>query len=239
MKSLRLDSFDNEYFGIENQGNETRRSSTLDFMNRSGPFSGISAKILIPNIESPRARKVGKTDVDEEEFDGEEDDEERIMIKTRVVLVERFWFNVMTTSADEGQFLNLILKLINARNAIEIGVYTCYSLLSIALALHDDGKAGVAHKIHFRECHALPLLDQFIANVLHQLGHSSESRIGHHRVFVLLSRQQKLILLTLWTSFDEDERNTVESIIETDPMRLGVRCRKTKHKTEKAGKSYS
>nr|GEW25762.1 caffeoyl-CoA O-methyltransferase-like [Tanacetum cinerariifolium] len=80
-------------------------------------------------------------------------------------------WNLMTTSADEGQFLNLLLKLINAKNTMEIGVYTGYSLLSTALALPEDGKilaldinrenyeiglpiigkAGVAHKIDFRE----------------------------------------------------------------------------------------
>lgn len=39
----------------------------------------------------------------------------------------------MTTSADEGQFLNMLLKLINAKNTMEIGVYTGYSLLATAL----------------------------------------------------------------------------------------------------------
>ena len=48
--------------------------------------------------------------------------------------------NIMTTSADEGQFLNMILKLINAKNTMEIGVYTGYSLLATALALPEDGK---------------------------------------------------------------------------------------------------
>lgn len=46
----------------------------------------------------------------------------------------------MTTSADEGQFLTMLLKLINAKNTMEIGVYTGYSLLATALALPDDGK---------------------------------------------------------------------------------------------------
>lgn len=48
--------------------------------------------------------------------------------------------NLMTTSADEGQFLNMLLKLINAKNTMEIGVYTGYSLLATALALPEDGK---------------------------------------------------------------------------------------------------
>lgn len=46
----------------------------------------------------------------------------------------------MTTSADEGQFLSMLLKLINAKNTMEIGVYTGYSLLATALALPDDGQ---------------------------------------------------------------------------------------------------
>ncbi|KZV41170.1 caffeoyl-CoA O-methyltransferase [Dorcoceras hygrometricum] len=95
--------------------------------------------------------------------------------------------NIMTTSADEGQFLNMLLKLINAKNTMEIGVYTGYSLLATALALPDDGKilamdinrenyelglpiirkAGVAHKIDFREGPALPLLDQMIQDGNH------------------------------------------------------------------------
>ena len=51
----------------------------------------------------------------------------------------------MTTSADEGQFLNMLLKLINAKNTMEIGVYTGYSLLATALALPDDGKVRKNH----------------------------------------------------------------------------------------------
>jgi caffeoyl-CoA O-methyltransferase len=46
----------------------------------------------------------------------------------------------MATSADEGQFISLLVKLINAKNTMEIGVYTGYSLLCTALALPSDGK---------------------------------------------------------------------------------------------------
>ena len=48
----------------------------------------------------------------------------------------------MTTSADEGQFLNMLLKLINAKKTMEIGVYTGYSLLATALALPEDGQVS-------------------------------------------------------------------------------------------------
>ncbi|CAJ2635388.1 unnamed protein product [Trifolium pratense] len=90
--------------------------------------------------------------------------------------------NVMSTPADEGQLISMLVKLINAKNTMEIGVYTGYSLLSTALALPSDGKvlaldinreyyelglpmiekAGVAHKIDFREVSALSFLDQLL-----------------------------------------------------------------------------
>ncbi|KAL8540373.1 hypothetical protein ACS0TY_001833 [Phlomoides rotata] len=107
--------------------------------------------------------------------------EPEAMKELREITAKHPW-NLMTTSADEGQFLNMLLKLINAKNTMEIGVYTGYSLLATALALPDDGKilamdinrenyelglpiiekAGLAHKIDFREGPALPVLDEMI-----------------------------------------------------------------------------
>ncbi|KAI9127489.1 hypothetical protein K1719_000482 [Acacia pycnantha] len=97
-------------------------------------------------------------------------------------ITEKYHLSMMATTADEVQFLNFLLKLLNVKNAMEIGVLTGYSLLATALALPDDGKilamdidresyevgrpiiekAGVAHKIDFREGPALPLLDQLL-----------------------------------------------------------------------------
>ncbi|XP_050208221.1 caffeoyl-CoA O-methyltransferase-like [Mercurialis annua] len=107
--------------------------------------------------------------------------EPEAMKELRELTANHKW-NIMTTSADEGQFLSMLLKLINAKNTMEIGVYTGYSLLATALALPEDGKilamdinrenyelglpviqkAGVAHKIDFKEGPALPVLDQLI-----------------------------------------------------------------------------
>ncbi|GJU50135.1 caffeoyl-CoA O-methyltransferase-like protein [Tanacetum coccineum] len=79
-----------------------------------------------------------------------------------VISIPVVW-NIMTTSGDEEQFLNILLKLINAKNTMEIGVCMEYLLLSIALAFPEDRKAfdinrenyeikaGVAQKIDFRE----------------------------------------------------------------------------------------
>ncbi|KAK8454965.1 hypothetical protein SEVIR_4G059400v4 [Setaria viridis] len=105
------------------------------------------------------------------------------MKELREITAKHPW-NLMTTSADEGQFLNMLIKLIGAKKTMEIGVYTGYSLLATALALPEDGtilamdinrenyelglpcieKAGVAHKIDFREGPALPVLDDLIAD---------------------------------------------------------------------------
>lgn len=46
----------------------------------------------------------------------------------------------MAAASDEVQFLGMLLKMLNAKNTIEIGVYTGYSLLATALVLPDDGK---------------------------------------------------------------------------------------------------
>ncbi|KAJ6837332.1 flavonoid 3',5'-methyltransferase-like [Iris pallida] len=41
---------------------------------------------------------------------------------------------------EEGQLLSILLKLMNAKKTIEIGVFTGYSLLTTALALPANGK---------------------------------------------------------------------------------------------------
>ncbi|XP_058735531.1 caffeoyl-CoA O-methyltransferase-like [Vicia villosa] len=97
-------------------------------------------------------------------------------------MTENHHGNIMIVPADEGQLISLLVKLINAKKTMEIGVYTGYSLLSTALALPSDGKvfaldisreyfelglpmikkAGVDHKIEFREGHAVDLLDEIL-----------------------------------------------------------------------------
>lgn len=46
----------------------------------------------------------------------------------------------MQTGADQVQFLQLLVRLIGARRCIEVGVFTGYSALGVALALPDDGR---------------------------------------------------------------------------------------------------
>ncbi|KAK4766137.1 hypothetical protein SAY87_007786 [Trapa incisa] len=83
---------------------------------------------------------------------------------------------------DEGMFLAMVVKLMNAKRTLEIGVFTGYSLLSTALATPDDGqitaidldreayevglpfmeKAGVAGKINFVQSDAISGLDELL-----------------------------------------------------------------------------
>jgi len=46
----------------------------------------------------------------------------------------------MQISPEQGQFMQLLIKLMGAKNTIEIGVFTGYSSLCVALALPLDGK---------------------------------------------------------------------------------------------------
>lgn len=46
----------------------------------------------------------------------------------------------MQISPDQGQFMALLMHLLNARKTLEIGVFTGYSSLAVALALPDDGR---------------------------------------------------------------------------------------------------
>ncbi len=84
----------------------------------------------------------------------------------------------MQTTAQQGQLLYFLMKLINAKKVLELGVFLGYGTLSIALALPKDGKvmacdndenahanaypywqrAGVAEKIDFRPVSASGLL---------------------------------------------------------------------------------
>ncbi len=90
----------------------------------------------------------------------------------------------MQTSPEQGQFIALLVELTGARKCLEVGTFTGYSTLSVALALPEDGQivacdiseeftsrakpywqeAGVAGKIELRLGPALETLDALIAD---------------------------------------------------------------------------
>ena len=89
----------------------------------------------------------------------------------------------MQIGADQGAFMAFLVRLIGARRALEIGVFTGYSALSVAQALPADGRlvacdisdenvrvgmpfwreAGVGDKIDLRIGPALATLDGLLA----------------------------------------------------------------------------
>ena len=52
----------------------------------------------------------------------------------------RLTMSMMQIGPDQGQFMRLLVQLIGARNTIEVGVFTGYSSLSVALGLPKDGR---------------------------------------------------------------------------------------------------
>ena len=96
----------------------------------------------------------------------------------------RLPLNRMQISPDQGQFMALLVKLLGAKKTLDIGVFTGYSSLVVALALPPNGKvvacdrdldytaiarrywqeAGVADKIELHIAPARETLDKLIAD---------------------------------------------------------------------------
>ncbi len=47
---------------------------------------------------------------------------------------------IMQVSPEQAQFMQMLIKILSAKNVLEIGTFTGYSALAMALALPDDGK---------------------------------------------------------------------------------------------------
>lgn len=94
----------------------------------------------------------------------------------------------MQIGPEQAQFMSLLIKLIGAKRTLELGTFTGYSALTVALALPEDGQivacdvsdewtsigrryweeAGVAHKIDLRIAPALETLSKMSADASQQ-----------------------------------------------------------------------
>lgn len=92
----------------------------------------------------------------------------------------------MQIGPEQGAFMRLLVELIGARRCLELGVFTGYSSLAVALALPPDGRltacdvseewtaiarrywrdAGVEDRIDLRLAPAIQTLDQLLADGL-------------------------------------------------------------------------
>ena len=142
---------------------------------------------------------------------------------------------LMQVGPDQGQFMALLVKLMGARRCLEIGVFTGYSALAVALAMPPGGrlvacdvseewtavarryweKAGVADRIELRLAPALATLDELLA----QGGAGSfdfafidadkGSYLAYYERCLELVRRGGLIAVdnTLWSGDVADPRN--------------------------------
>ncbi len=144
----------------------------------------------------------------------------------------------MQIAPEQGQFMALLVQLMGAKKCIEIGVFTGYSSLCVALALPLDGKiiacdvsrdwtqiarrywqeAGVAQKIDLRLAPALKTLDALLAE--NQAGTfdfafidaDKENYLAYYERCLKLLRRGGLITIdnTLWSGrvAEPDNRET-------------------------------
>ena len=142
----------------------------------------------------------------------------------------------MQIGSDQGQFMALLAKLMGARRCIEVGVFTGYSSLSVALALPPDGrivacdvseewtavarryweKAGVAKKIDLRLGRATTTLDRMLAEEgegrydFAFIDADKTSYLEYYERCLRLVRANGLIAVdnTLWSGDVADSSNT-------------------------------
>ena len=145
----------------------------------------------------------------------------------------------MQISPEQGQFMRLLVQLIGAKKTLEVGVFTGYSSLSVALALPTDGKiiaadvseeftaiarrywqeAGVADKIDLRLAPALETLDQLLATGQAEtfdfafIDADKENYDGYYERSLKLIRPGGLIAIdnVLWSGQVADPQNQDES----------------------------
>lgn len=141
----------------------------------------------------------------------------------------------MQIAPEQGQFMALLVRLTNSIRCLEIGTYTGYSALSVALALPTHGRvltceidagygaiaqrnwegAGMAHKVELRMGPALDTLNALLADRL--AGHFDMAFIDADKENILAYYERSLALIrtggfllidnTLWSGAVADPSN--------------------------------
>ena len=142
----------------------------------------------------------------------------------------------MQIAPEQGQFMALLVRLMGARRCLEVGVFTGYSSLVVALALPDDGRivacdvseewtgvarrywaeAGVAYKIDLRLAPALETLTGLLSAGeagsfdFAFLDADQENYLRYYELALELVRPGGLIVAdnTLWSGRVADQGNT-------------------------------
>ena len=145
----------------------------------------------------------------------------------------------MQIGPDQGQFMGLLAELMGATRYLEVGTFTGYSALAMALAMADDAdivccdvseeftaiarryweRAGVAGRIDLRLAPALKTLDALIADGragtfdIMFIDADKENYVGYYERGITLVRPGGLIAVdnVLWDGDVADPANKQES----------------------------
>ncbi len=151
----------------------------------------------------------------------------------------------MQIAPEQGQFLALLVELIGAKSILEIGVFTGYSSLSMAIALPQDGRliacdidsettqtanaywseAGVLDKVDLRLMPALETLENLLQGGeaatfdLVFIDADKENYLNYYEKCLLLVRSGGLIVIdnVLWSGKPADAS-------EKDPTTSAIRA---------------
>lgn len=157
----------------------------------------------------------------------------------------------MQIGANQGAFMAFMAKLVGAKRAIEVGTFTGYSALTVALALPEDGKliccdvseewtsigrkawkdAGVADRIDLRLGPAAETLDRLIAEGqagafdLAFIDADKSGYDGYYEQCLRLVRKGGLILIDnmLWDGAVADPANSTTDTQAIRALNLKLR----------------